>query len=129
MKKTLSAKNVLGQYPLLETDEGVLTQPTAIAVYLAEVAKKALGSNAVERALVDQWISYSNTTLAPTVEKVNTGIFGLGPITQNDYNDASKNLKAYVKVLNTGLEGKKFLAGNEPSVADVVVAMRLMNSF
>jgi elongation factor 1-gamma len=129
MKNTLKAKNPMGKYPLLETDEGCLTESSAICVYLAQLAKKNLGNSPVQRALVDQWISYANTTVAPCVEKVNTGIFGLGKIMQNDWNDASKNLKAFVKVINTGLEGKKWLAGDEPSVADVILAIRLLTAF
>jgi elongation factor 1-gamma len=120
------AKNLTGKLPLLETEQGVLFESTAICVYLAELSGKGLGASPVERALVDQWISFSNTSLAPVVAKVNTGIFGLGPISQNDWNDAAKDLKAFTKILNTGLEGKSFLAGNEVSVADVIVLTTLM---
>jgi len=58
--------------------------------------------------------------------KVNTGIFGTGKISSNDWNEAAKNLKAHVKTLNTALEGKKFVAGNEITLADFVLAMALM---
>jgi len=41
-----------------------------------------------------------------TVNQVNNGIFGTVEITQAAYNDANKNLKNQLKVLNTALEGK-----------------------
>ncbi len=123
------AKNVFGTFPLFETKEGTLNESSAIAVYLAELSGKYLGSNPVERALVDQWVSYANTTIAPVTAKVERGIFGSGPITQPEWNDAAKNLKAHVKVINTSLEGKKWLAGNDASLADVVLAVSLQSSF
>jgi glutathione S-transferase len=76
----MKAKNFLAQYPMLETADGLLYESTAICVYLAQLSGKGLGSSPVDRALVDQWIAYSNTTLLPCVEKVETGIFGTGPI-------------------------------------------------
>ncbi len=121
------AKNVTGNLPILETAEGTLQEPTAIVTYLARLAGgKLLGANDVQKAHVDQWISFTNTSLVPAVLKVNTGIFGTGEISQNDWNEAAKNLKAHVKTLNTALEGKKFIAGNEITLADYILAMALM---
>jgi len=124
------AKDITGKLPLLETPEGCLQEPTAIVTYLARQAGgKFLGANDVQKAHVDQWISFTNTSLVPNVMKVNTGIFGTGEISQNDWNDASKNLKAHVKTLNTALEGKKFITGNDITLADFVLAMALMRPF
>ena len=122
------AKNVTDKFPLLETAEGCLSESSAICVYLATLAGKNLGANAVERALVDQWISFANTSIVPTAGKVATGIFGTGEISQPDWNDAAKNLKAHCKVINTALEGKQWLAGAEVSMADIVLANSLITS-
>jgi elongation factor 1-gamma len=117
-------------FPLLKTDEGCLQQSSAICAYLATLAGgKLLGATATERAQVDQWVSYANSTITPTASIVSTGIFGWGDVQQNDWNEASKNLKAHLKVMNTALEGKKWLAGDEASVADVIVAAALMLNF
>ena len=117
-------------FPLLKTDEGCLQQSSAICAYLATLAGgKLLGATATERAQVDQWVSYANSTITPTASVVSTGIFGWGDVMQNDWNEAAKNLKAHLKVMNTALEGKKWLAGAEASVADVIVAAALMLNF
>jgi len=57
------------------------------------------------------------------------GIFGWAEVTMADWNEASKNVKAHVKTLNTALEGKKWLVGNEMTIADVFVALMLSYSF
>lgn len=123
------AKNITGKFPMLETSEGVLFESTAICTYLATLSGKFLGGSAIERTYVDQWISFSNTTIVPTVTKVNTGIFNTAPIQTADWNDASKNLKAHIKTMNTALEGKKWLAGSDASIADVVLGMSLASAF
>lgn len=61
---------------MLETSEGNLYECTAIAKYLCSLAGKLLGSNAVERSQVDQWVSYVNSTMGPGIETVCNGIFG-----------------------------------------------------
>jgi len=57
------------------------------------------------------------------------GIFGTGEITNTAWTDANKNLKAQLKVLNTALDGKQFLVGNEVSCADFLVACTLKLAF
>jgi elongation factor 1-gamma len=117
-------------FPLLKTDEGCLQQSSAICTYLAQLAGgKMLGSNAVERSQVDQWISFANSTIDPTATTVSNGIFGWEDVMQDTWNEASKTLKAHMKVMNSALEGKKFLVGNEMTVADVVVACSLLLNF
>jgi len=52
------------------------------------------GSSAVEQTQIDQWIGWTNTTLAPTCDAVLGGIFGSDQIYQAHWNDANKDLKA-----------------------------------
>jgi glutathione S-transferase len=56
------------------------------------------------------------------------GIFGTADVTQGNWNEASKNLKAHCKVLNTALEGKTYLC-KELSCADILLACTLMQAF
>ena len=51
-----------------------------------------------------------------------TGIYGSGDIFKTEWEEASKDLKAYIKVLNTALESQKWLAGADMSFADLYVA-------
>lgn len=45
------------------------------------------------------------------------------------YNNEINELKKNIRVMNTALEGKKFLLGDELSVADIVIANCLMYGF
>ena len=128
MRKTPAYKalTTTDKFPLLQTPEGCLHESTAIAKYFCQLAGgKFLGSNAIERSHVDQWIAFNNATLFPSAMVVNMGIFGWGEVTQNDWNEAAKNLKAHVKTLNTHLDGKQWLVGNEMTIADIIVGLQL----
>lgn len=120
------AKDILGKLPILETDDGCLQETTAICTYLAALSGKFLGNSDVEKAHVDQWINFTNTALIPSALDVMKGIFGSAPINQGEWNDAVKHLKAHCKTLNTALDKKKWLATNDASVADIIVAMCLL---
>jgi len=56
--------------------------------------------------------------------------FGWGnPVDKDTYNDAVKNLKTAVTVLNYHLQGKSYLVGEHLTVADVVVGLALTLAF
>lgn len=98
---------ITDKFPLLKTDKGVLHESSAIGKYFCSLAGgKFLGATPVERAQVDQWIAFGNTTLVAPIMTVLSGTFGWSEVNQADWNEASKNLKAHVKTLNTHLEGK-----------------------
>lgn len=54
--------------------------------------------------------------------------FGWFETHANEYNEGLKDLKADVKTINTALEGKKYLCGDEMTIADLIVATNLMLS-
>ena len=55
-----------------------------------------------------------------------SGIFGWKQTEAVDYNEGLKQLKADIKTINTALEGKKFLCGDELTIADVIIASNLL---
>lgn len=57
---------------------------------------------------------------------VNRAIFGWSRIDADTYNDALKNLKAALQILNSHLKDKTYLVGNNITAADVVVAINLI---
>jgi len=117
-------------FPLLKTNEGCLQQSSAICVYLATLAGgKMLGSNAVERSQVDQWVSFANSTISPCATLVSQGIFGEAEIMQDTWNNAMKDLKSHLKVVDGALKDKKWLVGDSMTVADVYLAVTLMLNF
>jgi elongation factor 1-gamma len=118
------------KFPLLVTEHGNLHESTAIAKYFCTLGgNKHMGTNAVERTQIDQWISFNNTTVFPSVLTVCQAIFGWAEVNKAAYDDANKALKAHVKTLNTHLEGKKWLVGAEHSVADMIVSQYLSYAF
>ena len=86
-----------------------------------------MGSNPVERSQVDQWISFGNASCYADMLTVCYGIFGWFEVTQGDWNEANKNIKSNFKIINTHLEGKKWLVGEEMTIADVYLAIVLSN--
>ena len=120
------AMTTTDKFPLLQTADGCLHESTAIAKYFCSLAGgKYLGNGPIERTQVDQWIAFTNTSIFGPGYTVCKGIFGWEPVTQEDYNEAAKNIKAHIKTINSALEGKKWLVGEEMTIADVVVAMFL----
>ena len=59
----MKATNMTGKYPMLETPEGRINESIAIAKYLANSHPTLLGSNAGERAKIDQWCYWALTTV------------------------------------------------------------------
>lgn len=110
--------------PALETEEGCLTESVAICKYFARknADAKLLGSSLWEEAQVDQWLAFAHTNLLPNFFKCGYGIFGWAPVEQEVFNEASKNIRDQLKLLNTALAGKKHLVGDRITVADVVLA-------
>lgn len=118
------------KFPLLVTAEGGLQEPTSICKYFCALAgNKFMGTNAVQRSQVDQWVSFNNSSLAPLANAVNKGTFGWGEITDTEFNTSLNDLKKAIRTINTALEGKKWLLGDEVSIADVILAQTLMYNF
>lgn len=83
------------KFPLLQTDEGCIHETSAICKYLCAVSGgKLLGSNAIQRSQVDQWISFLNSSLMGHCMTVYQAVFGWGEkMTQEKFNDALNALK------------------------------------
>jgi elongation factor 1-gamma len=126
--KEWKARALNGKTPMLETPEGNLVESAAIARYLASQGEGHLGgANAWETAQVNQWVDYSHTTIFPHLYPILRAVFGLGDAVDSDaYNNAVKEIKEIVKILNTHLQGKTHLVSNRITVADVAVAVQLI---
>jgi len=116
--------------PMLKTAEGTLHESTAICKYFCALAdNKFLGTNSVQRSQVDQWIAFNNSTIMPPAFKVYQGIFGWGEITKPDWTANLEALKKSLTILNTALEGKQWLLGDELSIADIILSTSLLYAF
>ena len=125
--KALSTTDKL---PLFVCPEGTLHESTAIAKYFCNIAGgKMLGSSPVERSQVDQWIAFMNTSIFQHYCTIFFPIFGEKPDTAANFNEAVKELKAKVKIIDGALKDKQWLVGNDMTIADVAVANILLNMF
>ncbi|XP_039383325.1 eukaryotic translation elongation factor 1 epsilon-1 isoform X1 [Mauremys reevesii] len=90
--------------PVLQTNNGPsLTGLTTIATHLVKQAKKEqlLGSTAEEKAIVQQWLEYR--------------------VTQISGHSNKEDIRIILKDLNLYLEDKVYLAGNNFTLADILM--------
>jgi glutathione S-transferase len=97
----------------------------AINFYIAEAYKKELlGANAHEKGLVHQWSFWASSELqAPIIEVFIQKVFM--PDDKRDNSVIENNLKKLpdlFNVLNTSLNEKKYLVGNQFTLADLNTA-------
>lgn len=127
--KEYKEMNMLDQMPILSTSEGSLQDHSAICKYLCTLSNSHMGKTAAERSQVDQWISFRNSSLVNTCQTINDGVFGTGKVTDADFKAANTELGNHLRVMNTALDGKKWLVGDDVTCADIVCAMTLKFAF
>lgn len=124
------AKFPLGKVPCLETADGFyLTEGQAIARFLAESGSKAdqlVGADAKTRAKVEEWSCFAEQELtANIVPPLIMTVFKMVPFDEGRYGTCLAGLERAVKRVEAELEkreGKKFLVGEELTLADIMVA-------
>lgn len=117
--------NPNGKVPAMTDDGFTLFESMAINAYIAEKYKSdLLGKDLNGRALVNQWSYWAISEMQPPVIEV----FIQKVFVPEDKRDqklidtASKRIPDLFLVLNAALEGKKYLVGNEFSLADLNTA-------
>ena len=117
------ALNPVGSVPVLTEGDWALTQNAAILEYIAEQAPKSalLGDGtARSRADVRRWVGFINSD----VHKTFGAIFGAQSLVASDDAQAevransAKKLVTLFGILDQQLEGKSYLTGDTPSIAD-----------
>lgn len=115
----LSKLSVFNTLPLLETSEGTFFSSNTIVRYLASISENKLyGSNLHNRALVDQWLDITTCDLEAAVAAVNIAKDGREVDTDKVVEDVNK----FLGFVENHLNGKKFLVGDELSIADLSLA-------
>lgn len=120
------AKHPLGLLPVLELSDGrVLRESMAICRYVEELHPKPnlLGSDAWERAWIEQWNRHAELELLYPIAQVfrNLHAFWKGKIPQApDFGAVMKGLaQERMRWLDGELSGRPYLAGERFTVADI----------
>ena len=123
------AINPNGKVPVLDDDGFVLWESNAICMYLAaQVPGNSLvPTDARGRADVVRWASWELAHMSPAIGKVVYQKFikqrlGLGEPDAAIVKLGEEEFARFGAVLNGALEGRRFLLGDTPTLADFIVA-------
>lgn len=113
------AKNPFGQVPVLDDHGTIVFDSNAILVYLATKYDRSgrwLPAGPVDAAAVQGWLSVAAGLVAfgPAAARLIT-VFG-APF---DAEDLKKRSAALLQVLDRQLDGRTYLTGDDPTIADV----------
>ncbi|GAN03435.1 elongation factor 1-gamma family protein [Mucor ambiguus] len=125
------AKFPMGKVPVLESAEVNLTESSAIGYYAAALKEDSpiLGKNAVDQALIFQWVLFSETEIATNTSQWLSPLFGRSPYLKPNVDAAANNLRRALGALNKVLLTKTYLVGHQVTYADIAVVTSLIPSF
>ena len=118
--------NPVGKVPAMDDGGFHLFESNAICKYLADKHSSPLYPKGLkERAIVEQWIDFISAHISVHLSTV---IFSRvfaprmnRPVNEMALADALKFLDMYVPVVEKQLAAHKYVAGSEPSLADIVL--------
>ena len=116
------------QVPALETKDGnYLIESNAIAYYLSNDQLK--GKTPLDQALVIQWLSFAdNEILPPAYTWVLPSLGAIQPNKQA-IERSKTDIKKILNYLNEHLLSRTFLVGERITLADIVVAVSLLQLY
>lgn len=117
--------------PALETRFGTITEPNAIARYIAKLRAdtELLGKSFFESAQVDQWLEFAAQEVDTAVTQWVYPVLGFADYNENVYKTAVANLNKALAVLNSHLLLKTYLVGESITLADITVVSALYYAF
>ncbi len=133
-RRDFLALNPAGEVPVLvEPDNTVIADASAIAEYLEEVALEPnlLGRSAHERAEVRRLVAWWDRKFDREVsdkllnEKVMKRFLGLGEPDSREIRAAQKNIHTHLDYIAFLVERRHWLAGEELSLADIAAAAHI----
>ena len=126
------ARNPNAKVPVLEDGDFVLWESRAICAYLTGLRPEAglYPEDLKARAIVDQWAWWQAIHLGPAMQKLSFELFlkekfGMGDPDLTVVEAERKATDQFLAVLETGLEGKDWIAGTL-SLADFYLATTFM---
>lgn len=124
------AKFPLGKVPVFEGADGFcLAESIAIATYIAQSGPRAdqlLGRDAKSKAKITEWSVFSEVELIGQAQPWLLTFVGMVPFNAETHGPAAERFqRALGKIEATVADGRKFLVGDELTLADILVASHL----
>jgi glutathione S-transferase len=127
------AKNPLGEVPVLELDDGSsISEVAAISRYFeaAQPEPPLFGTTAAEQATIEMWLRRIETGLmggaAAYFHHATTGFGALETYQNKSWGEKSRDRAlASLRLLDSQLAGRDFIAGESFSVADIAALCAL----
>lgn len=118
------ALNVMGEVPVMEDGELTLTQSAVIQDYVSSKTGKLGGQSADERREVLRWMFFDNHKLSGQAGPLR---FNMNFLPEDKRNAdvigfMSMRLASALKVVDTHLDGRQWLAADRLTVADIACA-------
>jgi glutathione S-transferase len=127
------ALNPNGAVPTLVDGDFVLTESRAIMQYLASKKPESGLIPRDEQARADsvRWQFWDAAHFSPqlgalTFEKIIKPMLGLGEPRQDKIDEAFASLRRFGAVLDERLQGREYLVGSAPTIADLTISCSLM---
>jgi len=119
--------NPAGKLPVLVDGDVVLNESVAIVLYLAEKYRKFLPSDAAARGEVYRWALFAATELEQPLWRIarHTALYPEADRLPADVAIAQREFREMARVLEVHMQGRQFVAGDDVTVADFVVAYTL----
>ena len=125
-RKKLVTKTPTSTLPLLETEQGNISETNAILFYFAQKYKKdLLGNNAFETAKINQWIEFASCEINRSHKAIINPIFGWNEFCKDTFDKENNKIRDHLKILEKELQNKSYLLGNRMTLADIVLFRHL----
>jgi len=124
-------KNPNGQVPTMDTPDGPLWESNAMAKYVARKGNDPglYGTTDYETSQIDQWIEFFRSRLERSISNLIYPVFGWAPFNQEAHDQAKIDVVVAFGVLNGVLNGRSYIVGNRPTLAEVILIPALQRSF
>lgn len=119
--------NPAAKIPVLVDGDLVLTESAAIVLYLAEKYRRFLPTDPRGRAEVNRWLLFTVTELEQPLWRIakNRNLYPEEQRLAADIPLASQDFRRMAEVAEKHMQGRKFVVGDDVTVADFVLAYTL----
>ena len=121
-RNSLVLKTSTATLPFLETNNGNISQSTAIEYYLcSKYRPELLGNNELEKAKVNQWIEFGGCEINSCVKSIIYPIFGWAPYCKEKADEDNSNIKKFLKIIENNLAKSDYITGEKITLADIIL--------